>query len=130
VRLAAAQAIERERDEHRAEALDRLQAGVATDGGHGVHGLDAILLPLYERRVAQLLLERDLHRPGARCPRCGLLGLDRGAPCPADGAPMEPVEDVVEACIALAYQQDAEILVFAREPRLQALGGAGGVLRF
>jgi peptide chain release factor subunit 1 len=130
VRLAAVEAIERERDEHRTEALDRLQAGVATEGGHGVHDLEALLLPLYERRVAQVLLDREVHRPGARCPRCGLLGLDPDAPCPVDGAPMDAVEDIVEAGIALAYQQDAEVLLFYREPRLQALGGAGAVLRF
>jgi peptide chain release factor subunit 1 len=130
VRLAAAAAIEGERDAHRREALDRLQAGIAVDGGHGVHGLDAVLLPLYERRVEVLLLLDDLHRPGARCPRCGMLGLDAGAPCPVDDTAMEPVEDVVEAGIGLAYQQDAEVMVLHLEPRLQALGGIGAVLRF
>jgi peptide chain release factor subunit 1 len=130
VRQAAAAAIAAHRAARRRAALDRLQAGVGSDGGHGVHGLPGVLQALHERRVEVLLLHEGVHRPGGRCPRCGLVSLDAGAPCPADGSALEPVADAVEAGIALAYQQDAEVLVLSEEPRLQTLGGAGAVLRF
>jgi peptide chain release factor subunit 1 len=130
VRRAAATAIEAARAGHRRSALDRLQAGVGSDGGHGAHGLADVLKALHERRVAVLLLHDGLHEPGGRCPQCGLVALDATSPCPADGSALEPVADAVEAGIALAYQQDAEVLVLSEEPRLQTLGGAGAVLRF
>lgn len=130
VRRAAAAAIEAARAEHRRSVLDRLQAGVGSDGGHGAHGLVDVLKALHERRVEVLLLDDALHAPGGRCPQCGLVALDAAAPCPADGSALDPVGDAVEAGIALAYQQGAGVLVLSDEPRLQTLGGAGAVLRF
>lgn len=111
------------------DALDRLQAGVGSAGGHGAHGLAAVLEALGQRRVEILLLDAGLHPRGRRCPSCGWLSLDAER-CPAEDVPTQPVADLAEAAIAAAYGQDAQVRVLADEPRLQTLGGAGAVLRF
>lgn len=111
------------------DALDRLHAGIGSEGGRGVHGLEAVLGALIERRVEILLLDAGLHQEGRRCPSCGLLSLDAER-CPAEDVSTGPVADVAEAAIAAAYGQDARVLVLTEEPRLQALSGAAAVLRF
>ena len=129
VRRAAAPAIADCHRSHETEILDRLQAGVATEGGHGASGLADVLRALHERRVAVLVLDGGLHPAGRRCTACGLLALD-GATCPADGSEMLAITDVAEAAVAAAYGQDAEVLILEGEGRLEAHGGAGAVLRF
>ena len=121
----------RARAAHRRAALDRLQAGVGSDGGHGAHGLAGVLQALHERRVEVLLLHDGRPSAGRALP-----ALRAGEPrrrahrAPPTAAPWSPIADAVEAGIALAYQQDAGVLVLSEEPRLQTLGGAGAVLRF
>jgi peptide subunit release factor 1 (eRF1) len=129
VRRAAAQQIVAIRRDHEREVLDRLQAAIGSGGGRGVHGVEDVLLVLHERRVETLLVNGDLHRPGKRCPSCGLLTTS-GETCPADDTELQTLEDVVDAAVAAAIEQDAEVLVMADEPRLQTLGSIAAVLRF
>jgi peptide chain release factor subunit 1 len=132
VREAAGAAIERFEEDHRKQALDRLQAAVGRPDAPGAHGWQDVLFALSERRVGELLVDDGEHPAGKRCPRCGLLATaaDGNGRCPADGTPMEPVADVAQAAIAAAYAQDADVDVLHDEPRLQTLGGVGAVLRF
>jgi peptide chain release factor subunit 1 len=132
VRATAGEAIERFEEEHRKQALDRLQEAVARPDAPGAHGWPDVLFALAERRVGELLVDDAQHPAGKRCPRCGLLSTaaDADGTCPADGTPMETVADVAQAAIAAAYAQDAEVDVLHEEPRLQTLGGVGAVLRF
>jgi peptide subunit release factor 1 (eRF1) len=129
VRAAAGEVIAGYRRRHENEVLDRLQAGVGAGGGRGVHGLGEVLRALHERRVESLLVHEGVQASGGRCPACGLLDQEAST-CPADGTPMDSHADVVEAAVAAALEQDAEVLVLGEEPRLQTLGGIGAVLRF
>lgn len=111
------------------EALDRLSAGVGS-GGRGVGGPEDTLEALNERRVQTLLLEPGFDRQGTRCQSCGLLMLESGASCPADGGPLEELEHLREGAIEAALAQGAEVMVVRHYPDLGPLQGIGAVLRF
>jgi peptide subunit release factor 1 (eRF1) len=117
------------RRDHEREVLERLAQGVGTPGGHGVAGLRTTLGALSERRVETLVIDPQLASPGSRCPACGLLGLNL-AECPADGTTMEQLPNVVEAAVALAYEQSAEVVLPAPAPQLTGVEGIGAVTRF
>ena len=121
VRAAAAPLIAQDRAVRDEEVLARLTQGVETPGGHGVAGLRTTLAALSDRRVATLVVDKTLASPGSRCPSCGLLGL-RIAECPADGTEMEQLDSVIEAAVALAYEQAADV----RAPRPGARAGRRG----
>lgn len=129
VRAAAEPVIVKARRAHEREVLERLHQGVSTPGGHGVGGLRTTLGALSERRVETLVVDPTLASPGSRCPQCGLLGLHL-AECPADGTPMDQLDSIVEAAVALAYEQAAEVLLPAPAPELAAVDGIGAVTRF
>lgn len=117
------------RHDHEREVLERLSQGVGTPGGRGVAGLRTTLGALSERRVETLVVDPQLASPGSRCPACGLLGLHL-AECPADGTEMVQLPNVIEAAVALAYEQAAEIVLPAPAPELTAVEGIGAVTRF
>jgi len=129
VRRAAEPLIVRARRDHEREVLERLAQGVGTPGGHGVGGLRTTLGALSERRVETLVVDPELASPGSRCPACGLLGLNL-AECPADGTEMERLDSIIEAAVALAYEQAAEVVLPAPAPELTAVEGIGAVTRF
>ncbi|HUB04201.1 MAG TPA: Vms1/Ankzf1 family peptidyl-tRNA hydrolase [Solirubrobacteraceae bacterium] len=118
-------------DEKRTErdALDRLEAGIGSRG-RGAGGVYDTLVALNERRVQTLLLEPALDRRGARCPTCGLLMLEPGDPCPADGSATEEIEHLREAAVEAALAQGAEVMVVQHYPDLGPLQGIGAILRF
>jgi hypothetical protein len=87
------------------EALERLAAGVGSEGGHGVAGLAPTLKALSEYRVETLLLDPELQEPGGRCPQCGTLYIEGLRTCGADGAEVVEVEDVTELAVAKALEQ-------------------------
>ncbi len=117
------------RRDHEREVLERLAQGVGTPGGHGVAGLRTTLGALSERRVETLVVDPQIASPGSRCPSCGLLGLNL-AECPADGTTMEQLDNVIEAAVALAYEQAAEVVLPASAPQLTGVEGIGAVTRF
>lgn len=129
VRAAAEPVIRRARSAHEQEVLARLTQGVGTPGGHGVAGLRTTLGALSDRRVETFVVDPRLRSAGSRCPSCGLLGLHL-AECPADGTEMEQLPNVIEAAVALAYEQAAEVLLPAPAPELEAVDGIGAVTRF
>lgn len=129
VRGAAEPLIVRARRDHEREVLERLAQGVGTPGGHGVAGLRTTLGALSERRVETLVVDPELASPGSRCSACGLLGLNL-AECPADGTEMEQLDSIIEAAVALAYEQAAEVVLPAPAPELTAVEGIGAVTRF
>jgi hypothetical protein len=131
--------IERER-----ELMARLAQGLGT-GGRGAAGLQPTLDMLVQARVEALLLVEGFSAPGAVCPSCGWMGADPDvATCPVDGTGVQRREDVVDAAVASALQQDAAVVVVPRRedaedpgggpsPRfleLQGHGGIAAVLRF
>lgn len=129
IRHALAKLVLEDEKQREREALDRLAAGVGT-GRRGVAGPEATLEALNERRVQTLLLEPGFDRRGARCQSCGLLMLETGARCPADGGPVEEVEHLREAAIEAALGQGADVMVVRHYPDLGPLQGIGALLRF
>jgi peptide subunit release factor 1 (eRF1) len=126
--LAAARPCFAELEERRErEALGRVQ-----EGSRAVAGAENVLRPLNERRVEALLLVDDaIQVPGTVCPECGWLGPEGESVCPADGAPLERLDDLTEAAVELAVQQDAEVLPIRRSAQaLRERGGIAALLRF
>jgi peptide chain release factor subunit 1 len=133
--------LEAEREE---ELRERLDARLATDEP-AVAGLQPTLDMLHQARVETLLLLDGFEAPGATCPACGWMGAGPEATtCPVDGRELERREDVAEAAIASAVQQDADVVRIRRRDdpgdpdsrpqpsfvRLQDLGGIAALLRF
>jgi peptide chain release factor subunit 1 len=131
--------VERER-----ELFARLAQGLGT-GGRGAAGLQPTLDALLQARVETLLILAGFSAPGTVCPRCGWMGADPDvARCPVDDAEVQRRDDIVEAAIASALQQDASVFVVSRRDdpadpdtgpsghvlELQGHGGIAAVLRF
>jgi peptide chain release factor subunit 1 len=114
--------LERER-----AAADGLRAG--TSAGSAVAGLDDVLGALWEDRVAALVVDGALHLPGAACSACGRLSAGDGS-CPACGAPMRPMPDVVEAGVAVALRHGCRVETVTQDGLLADAGGVGAFLRF
>ena len=111
------------------EALDRLDAGIAS-GGRGAGGPYDTVTALNERRVETLMLEPGQDMRGFRCPTCGLIALESDGTCPADGSEMEHLDHLTEAVVEAALAQGGEVMVVRHYPDLGPLQGIGAVLRF
>jgi len=119
-----------EEDERRREreALDALQAGVAS-GGRGAAGLEATLAALNERRVETLLYEAGYSASGVLCRSCGWIGPEVSE-CPVDAGPLDGRANVMESAVELTLEQAAEVMVVRHHDDLAVHGGIGAVLRF
>jgi len=130
VREAVAPVIREHRRAREVEALERMTAGVASEGGHGVAGLAPTLKALNEFRVEILLLDPDLHVPGGRCPQCETLYIEGLRTCQADEAEITELDDVTETAVAKALEQSAQVMLPAAHPALADADGIGAVTRF
>jgi peptide subunit release factor 1 (eRF1) len=129
VREAARDWVQRGRGEHARERLARF-AELRAQDARASGGLDEVLAALVERRVETLLLHEGFARPGLRDPDTEWLGIEGQRP-PTDGR-IERHADITEWSIALALEQDAEVLVvdpFDHE-ELHGEDGIGAILRF
>ena len=128
VRRAASDALESQLRRREREALDRLAAGVGTNG-RAAAGLEDVLSALYERRVETLLYQEGLRRAGRVCPGCGWMtgSVER---CPVDGTPTESRDNVLETAVEAALAQSADVIVVRHHPDLGTFEGIGAVLRF
>jgi peptide chain release factor subunit 1 len=115
-----------ERDRERA-AVERL-SGESAAKGAGVAGLDPTLEALAAGRVSDLVVSIDAASPGFRCGGCGRLTRGGGS-CPACGAPMAAVPDVVEAAVVTALRSGANVETVLGDG-LEQVGGIGALLRF
>jgi peptide chain release factor subunit 1 len=116
----------RERED---QALSRLAELFGTNG-RAASGLEEVLGAVHEQRVEVLLVDRGFTAPGVCCPQCGFLGSDAVRSCPADGTPVEPRENVVEAAIERAITQSADVHVLRDRPELASHGHVAAILRF
>ncbi len=114
-------------EESERRAVERLSSAAAT--GAGVLGPDRTLAALSEGRVDALVVRLDLELAGGRCGSCGRLA-GRAGPCPACGAPMDAISDVVDVAVATAYGQGCRVETVTADEGLDALGGIGALLRF
>jgi peptide subunit release factor 1 (eRF1) len=120
-------------DEHRARvdaALAQLREDRSRDDGErAAVGLEDVLDALLERRVATLLYQAGMTRPGVRCPRCGWIGAG-GETCPLDSGPLEPRPNILEDAVQSAVGQSAEILPLRDRAELDPFGGIAATLRY
>jgi peptide chain release factor subunit 1 len=121
---AARPLIEKLEHERERQVLDKL-------GERGATGLENVLPPLNERRVALLILDEQFGGvTGVQCLECGWLGVE-GDRCPADDSELAELDDLTEAMIELSVQQSADLLAVRHERgALEAHGGAAALLRF
>ena len=98
-------------------------------GRRGVAGLRSVLRALGESRAGTLVVAAELHAPGVVCADCGRLA-ERGRRCGACGGELQEVPDVVEAAVAQAFRQGADVQIVTEDGDLRELGGIGALLRF
>ncbi|HEV2724342.1 MAG TPA: Vms1/Ankzf1 family peptidyl-tRNA hydrolase [Thermoleophilaceae bacterium] len=118
-------ALEAQQHRREEEVLERLGAPLTASG------TAAVLKALNERRVETLLIDEARREPAAVCTTCGSLAPAGIATCPADGSPLEQVEDLKEPALELALRQEARVMpVRVRPDELRAAGGIAALLRF
>jgi peptide chain release factor subunit 1 len=129
VRKCAAEKIAAAAREREDKALSRL-AELFGSNGRAASGLNDVLGAVHEQRVEVLLVDRGFTAPGVFCPQCGFLGGAEITTCPADGTPVEPRDNVVEAAIERAITQSADVQVLRDRPELASHGHVAAILRF
>jgi peptide subunit release factor 1 (eRF1) len=110
-------------------SLDRLLAEAAA-GRAAVTGLASTLRALADGRADTLLVRFDLSASGFDCPACGRLAVSGGTCRGCGAARVEPVDDVVEAAVALAVRQGSRVETVTLDDALRAAGGIGALLRY
>lgn len=90
-------------------------------------GLEPVLRALWERDVATLAVDAQLTGAGQYCSSCGYLTLE-AEHCPACSGTLLNDPDVVEAALAAAHAQRAEVLV-CQPRRLDEFKGIAAVQR-
>ena len=96
--------------------------------GFGISGIHETLSCLHEGNVHTLLLEEGYVQEGARCSRCGFMGLTPGI-CPICGEKMMAVPDIVDEAAENAINQGCEVFHMAPGSGLEGIGRIGAVLR-
>ena len=99
-------------------------------GANGVRGLADTLPALYERRVATLLLEPGVERPGVVCPRCRWASADELRTCPVDGEAMKEHPNLIEWAVEVAIEQGASVLPLRHHNDLAEHDGIAAAVRF
>ena len=114
------------------EALVRRVIEDAGAGGPGVVGAAGTLAAINGERVHRLLVNEGLRLSGAECSSCRLLLERQVAACPACGAPVQELPDLVERAVQRIYDSNGSVeIVFGRgAEELAAHGGIGARLRF
>ncbi|HEX7298207.1 MAG TPA: Vms1/Ankzf1 family peptidyl-tRNA hydrolase [Solirubrobacteraceae bacterium] len=130
VRRAAQPAIEAAAAAAQDAALQRLAEAFGAGSSRAASGLDDVLFVLHEQRVEVLLVEAGFTAPGVECPACGWLSAQEVAACPADGTATQSRRDVVEAAVARAVIQSADVHVLRDRPELASHGHIAAILRF
>jgi peptide subunit release factor 1 (eRF1) len=129
VRVAALEVEHEVERSRQAAAVERLRAAVHSAAGLGLAGLDSVLAALGERRVETLIVSEGYEIEGWRCASCDVLARV-GPACPACGAKMAKVDDVLEEAIEDALSQSCRVDVCTDNADLDVLGRVGALLRY
>jgi peptide chain release factor subunit 1 len=128
--LARSLELEEEMERNRVRAsLDRLMAQAAA-GRAAVTGLASTLRALGDGRAETMLVRFDLSSSGFECPACGRLAASGGTCRGCGAARVHPVDDVVEAAVALAVRQGCRVETVTLNDTLRHAGGIGALLRY
>ncbi|HWE63482.1 MAG TPA: host attachment protein [Chloroflexota bacterium] len=117
------------------EAEERLVKEVLgqEDGVLATCGVDATLQAIWMAEVQTLAVADELRLAGAECPNCGCLVADQLQSCPACGATLTPLDDLVQRAGERTIEDDGrvEIVHGSAATRLnESGGGMGALLRF
>ena len=93
-------------------------------------GLASTLRALGDGRAETLLVRFDLSAEGFECPACGRLAASGGTCRGCGAARVRPVDDVVEAAVALAVRHGCRVETVTLDDALRAAGGIGALLRY
>jgi peptide chain release factor subunit 1 len=110
----------------------RLVGQLRDDLGRGhraVAGIDAVLGALADRRIDRLLVSHGFSAGGWRCDGCTRLATV-GRSCPACGAEMATIDDVVEEAVEEAIAQSCRVDVCVENADLDCIGRIGALLRY
>jgi peptide subunit release factor 1 (eRF1) len=126
--LALEHAVERAEEAARVEQL--LTAAGKRNGG--IAGLEPTLTAVRQRRVWRLLYAERFAAGGAECARCGALFPSGPAACTYCGAPVRPLDDVVERAVQRVAEAGGGIerVHGPAAVRLEQAGGIGALLRY
>ncbi len=99
------------------------------ESGKGALGFAKVVTALNERRVAHLFVSTSASGSGWKCSACGVMGLVVPLGCPACGESVRSC-DLVEAVIAAAELEQAEIDTVDTGTIIDRHDGVGALLRF
>ncbi|MGB9775561.1 MAG: hypothetical protein ACPLYD_04590 [Anaerolineae bacterium] len=119
----------RQVEEEREAAMVETVVTAAAKGKGGVLGLDETISAAREGRIRTLVVRRDFHVPGYRCPSCEYLTSVEIEFCPFCGGTPVPIPDAVEAVVTRVVEDGGEIEVVDHHPLLEQ-AGIGALLRY
>jgi len=114
----------------RQNAQQKTNEKVATiESGKGALGFSKVVAALNERKVAHLFVSSEAKGRGWKCTGCDVMGLEVPLGCPACGKSVRTC-DLVEAMIAAAEIEQAEIDTVEAGTVIDRYDGVGATLRF
>jgi len=114
----------------RQHAHSRTTERVSTlESGKGALGFNRVVEALNERKVSHLFMSSRSRGRGWKCTACGVMGLEVPLGCPACGEAVRTC-DLIEAMIAAAEIEQAEIDTVEAETVIDRYDGVGALLRF
>lgn len=116
-------------EEMHLELLEQLQGEVGRER-LGVTGLSPTLRALNARKVKALLVEEGYQTAGGRCVSCSSLSVRSSGRCRFCQGEMEPVENLVDEAVELAFSQGAQVHFIEPNQILWDLGRIGALLRY
>lgn len=115
------------------ELIERWEDEVLSAGQLATAGLEQTLRAAQQGQIMALLVEEEMEAAGGRCQQCEALLIEAGGECPYCSGEIRRLDDVVEALVASALHQDADVIFLASDgeaARLTPHGGIGATLRF
>jgi peptide subunit release factor 1 (eRF1) len=118
-------ALDQRRQELMAQALD-----LARSHGRGVTGLRRVLQAMAMGEVQTLFMGEKYHARASECPHCGHLNAHVPRLCAVCGLETNEIENICDALIPAAVQQDVELFYVRDDPGFDQVGNIAALLRF
>ncbi|HKG43440.1 MAG TPA: Vms1/Ankzf1 family peptidyl-tRNA hydrolase [Gaiellaceae bacterium] len=120
--------LERWRDEHEAQAVDRWREEAGRDS-RAAAGWGPTLEAASDGRVELLLFQDGVERPAWECPACGRVA-SKGGACPLDGTQMEERSEGLDLAVQQTLAHGGTVLALRGRQDLEPVEGIGALLRF
>jgi peptide subunit release factor 1 (eRF1) len=102
----------------------------AAKGQDGVIRLDDTLGALRSGNIQTLVISEGYRAPGFRCQSCSYVTAQKLDLCPFCGSDMTQIEDAVEWAVRRVLAEGGEVEVLHGNPKLEAAGKIGALLRY